>query len=83
MIHIVFQEADADVLKQAIAMDESMTGEVILIRDDYAVGPISNIFTEEGISARKEWWRTVLGGSEPEGKVDDGSVDDMKPLRRL
>ena len=83
MIHIVFQEADVDVLKQAIAMDESMTGEVILIRDDYAVGPISNIFTEEGISARKEWWRTVLGGSEPEGKVDDGSVDDMKTVKEI
>ena len=77
MIHIVFQEADVEVLQQAIQLDAALEGEVILIKDDYAVGPIRDIYTEEGVSARKEWWRNVLGESESEGRVDDESVNDL------
>lgn len=83
MIHIVFQEPDIAVLQQAIALDESLQGDVLLIRDDFAVGPIKDIYTEEGIEARKQWWREVLTGSELEGKVDDGSVDDLKTVAEL
>jgi hypothetical protein len=43
MIHIVFNEADRPVLKEAICLDETLSGEIALIRDDYAVGPISNL----------------------------------------
>ena len=55
MIHVVFQEADVNVLKQAIELDESLHGEVILIRDDFAVGPIANIDSEEGWELRINW----------------------------
>ena len=77
MIHIVFNEADVDVLKKAIELDETLQGDVILIKDDYAVGPIKEIYTNEGIEARKQWWREVLASSEHEGKVDTAEVDDM------
>jgi uncharacterized protein DUF1835/uncharacterized protein DUF3658 len=83
MIHIVFQEADVAVLRQAIKLDESLKGEVMEIKDDFAVGPIKDIYTEEGINARKEWWRVVLNGSEIDGKVDDGSVEDAKTVMEL
>jgi hypothetical protein len=83
MIHIVFNEADVAVMKEAIKLDESLQGEVIQIKDDFAVGPLRDIYTEEGISARKQWWRDVLTGSDIEGKVDDGSVDDQKMLKEL
>src|SRR5687767_12743635 len=83
MIHIVFQEADVAVLRDAIKLDESFEGEVIQIKDDFAVGPLKDIYTEEGINARKEWWRTVLAGSDIDGKVDDGSVDDAKTVNEL
>ena len=49
MIHVVFNEPDVEILKQAIEMDESLAGEVVLIRDDYAVGPLQQIFTPEGL----------------------------------
>ena len=62
MIHIVFQENDVDVLNEAIAIDDSLKGEIVQIRDDWAVGPIDNIFLPEGIDTRKQWWRVVLGG---------------------
>jgi hypothetical protein len=83
MIHIVFQEADVDVLQQAINLDESLYGEIVQIKDDFAVGPLKDIYTEEGINARKEWWRNVLAGSDIDGKVDDGSVDDVKTVNVL
>jgi hypothetical protein len=38
MIHIVHNASDVDVLKKAIELDESMAGEVIQVRDDFAVG---------------------------------------------
>lgn len=83
MIHIVFNEADVKVLKEAIALDETMQGEVWQVKDDYAVGPLANIYNEEGIEARKQWWRDVLAGSDYAGKVDSGEVDDVKLVSSL
>jgi Domain of unknown function (DUF1835)/Protein of unknown function len=83
MIHVVFQEADVGVLREAIALDESLQGEVFQIKDDYAVGPISNIFSDEGKNLRKEWWRIVLAGSDIDGKVDDGTVDDEQTVKEM
>ena len=78
MIHIVFNEPDVEVLKKAIELDETLQGEVLLIKDDYAVGPIKDIYEEEGIEARKQWWREVLAGGDYDGKVDMFEADDMK-----
>ena len=83
MLHIVFNEADIAVLKKAIDMDETLQGEVIQIKDDYAVGPIVNIYTEEGIHTRKQWWREVLAGGDYDGKADTDEVDDNKTVIKL
>lgn len=83
MIHIVFNEADVTVLKKAIEMDESLAGEVIQIKDDYAVGPLSNIYVGEGIESRKQFWREVLAGGDLDGKVDENDVDDYKTAAEL
>jgi hypothetical protein len=83
MIHIVFQQADVAVIQEAMKLDESLQGDVIEIKDDFAVGPINDIFTEEGIGSRKQWWREVLAGSDIDGKVDDGSIDDLKTIEGL
>lgn len=83
MIHIVFNEADVKVLNEAIALDESLAGEVVQIKDDYAVGPLNNIYVGEGIAERKEWWRQVLQGGDYDGKVDTGEVDDYKTAAEL
>ena len=67
MIHIVFNESEVDLMKQVIAQDETLAGEVMQIKDDFAVGPLNDIYTEEGIAARKQWWREVLAGGDYEG----------------
>ena len=83
MIHIVFNEADVKVLEEAIAMDETLSGKVVQIKDDYAVGPLDNIYVGEGIENRKQWWRDVLAGGDLDGSVDNDEVDDYKSAAEL
>lgn len=83
MIHIVHNAADVEVLQKAIELDESLAGEVIQIKDDFAVGPLVNIYTAEGIEARKQWWREVLAGGDYDGSVDSGNIDDVKTVAEL
>jgi hypothetical protein len=75
MIHIVFNEPDVAQIKEAITLDESLSGDVLLIRDDFAVGPLENIYSEEGIEARKQWWQTILAGGDYENKLSENSND--------
>jgi hypothetical protein len=83
MIHIVFNAPDVEVLQKAIELDESMQGDVIQIKDELAVGPIKDIYSTEGIEARRQWWREVLAGGDFEGKVDSGEIDDNKTVAEL
>jgi hypothetical protein len=83
MIHIVFNEPDIEVLKKAMELDASLSGEVLLIRDDYAVGPLMDIYTPEGAAARKDWWRMIFAGSDHEGIVDEGKVNDEQVLLNI
>jgi hypothetical protein len=83
MIHIVFNEADVKVLQQAIALDEKLQGEVVIIKDDYAVGPLNNIYVGDGIQARRKWWQQVLAGGDYDGKADTDEVNDYKTAAYL
>ncbi|MBK7885692.1 MAG: DUF1835 domain-containing protein [Chitinophagaceae bacterium] len=83
MIHIVFNEADIKVLEQAIELDETLKGDIIQIKDDYAVGPLQNIFVGEGIENRRNWWKDVLSGGDYDGKADSTDVDDYKTAAEL
>ncbi|HYE54135.1 MAG TPA: DUF3658 domain-containing protein [Chitinophagaceae bacterium] len=80
MIHIVFNEADVEVLQKAIELDASMQGEVIQIQDEYAVGPINGLYSGEGIAARRQWWREVLAGGDLQSKADTDEVDDYRTI---
>ncbi len=83
MIHVVFNESDVNILESAIALDETMQGKVVCIKDDYAVGPIDNLYSEEGIISRKEWWKQVLLGGDFEKKINDESVNDNQTNQSL
>ncbi len=84
MIHIVFQYNDVEALRSAFGLDPSFSGDIIQIHDDFAVGPISGIYSEEGIATRKQWWRDVLAGGDYDGWVDNGKTgDDNKTAARI
>jgi hypothetical protein len=82
MIHIVFNESEVDLMKQVIEMDETLTGDVIQIKDDFAVGPLQSLDTEEGWQARLDWWRTISEGS-PYPTELVGSFDDRETVKQL
>jgi hypothetical protein len=63
MIHIVFQEADIDVLKKAIELDETLAGDILQVKDDFAVGPLSNLDEAEDREVRMNWWKELLAAS--------------------
>lgn len=60
MIHIVFQEADIAILQKVIVLDETLSGDIKIIRDDFAVGPLEDIYETEGYQQRREWWKQLL-----------------------
>jgi Protein of unknown function/Domain of unknown function (DUF1835) len=76
MIHIVFQSNDVEVLRKAFELDPSFQGQIIEIKDELAVGPIRDIFTAEGMEARRQWWRDILAGGDYDGLVDRNEAGD-------
>lgn len=74
MTHIVFNESEVALMQEVMTLDESLSGDVLLIRDDFAVGPLQQLETEEGWQARLAWWNQISQGS-PYGELA-GSFDD-------
>jgi hypothetical protein len=83
MIHIVFQQSDIEVLKKAIELDESLSGKVEIIRDDYALGPISNIYEAEGYQQRRDWWKELLELSPYNTEQVSDMIDDRLTVHNL
>ena len=81
MLHIVFQEADINVLQKAIELDETLAGEVWQIKDDFAVGPLADIYETEGYQARRDWWKMLLEFSPYTEQID--LVDDKMTVHNL
>lgn len=63
MIHVVFNEPEVALMQQVQALDETLSGPVIQIKDDYAVGPVVDIYEPEGYQQRRDWWQQLLIGS--------------------
>ena len=83
MIHVVFQKADVATLQKAIELDETLSGDVAEIKDEFAVGPLENLDSEEGWAAREDWWRSLLNDSPYSGENLLGSFDDRKTVEGI
>lgn len=83
MIQVVFEEANIAALRESFELDPSLQGDVISIKDDFAVGPLRDIYTEKGIQNRHQWWRDILHGGHYQGIADDGHVDDNNEVAEL
>ena len=82
MIHIVFNESEVELMQKVMELDPELAGETILIRDDFAVGPLAGLDTEEGWVARVEWWKGQLSGS-PYKEDLAGSFDDRQTVNTI
>ena len=83
MIHIVFQEADIDILQKAIELDESLQGKVMIVRDDYAVGPLREVYETEGYQQRRDWWKQLIESSPYDKEQLMNQVDDRLTIHQL
>jgi hypothetical protein len=81
MIHIVFQQPDIDTLQKAIALDPTLGGEIIQIKDEFAVGPVADIYETEGYQLRRDWWKKILENSPYTEQLD--IVDDKLTVHQL
>lgn len=81
MIHLVFETPSLAILHSAIEMDATLDGKVIEIKDDYAVGPIADLFETEGYQVRRDWWKELLQYSPYEDQLD--IVDDKLVVHQL
>lgn len=81
MIHIVFETANVTSLQQAIELDESLQGSIVEIKDDYAVGPLSDIYETEGYQTRRDWWKNLLEYSPYTEQIN--MVDDKRTVHQL
>ena len=82
MIHIVFNGSEVDLMKQVMEQDETLAGEVVQIKDDFAVGPLAGIDTEEGWQARYNWWMSLLENSSYYG-TNSVKFDDRDTVKEL
>lgn len=83
MMHLVFQEPDIEVLQKAIALDQSLAGNIVIIRDNYMVGPIEAIDQPEGYQQRREWWKNLLDFSPYNTEQVSNMVDDRLTVHNL
>ncbi|MFY9463921.1 MAG: DUF1835 domain-containing protein [Sediminibacterium sp.] len=81
MIHIVFETPNVTALQQAIELDESLQGAIVEIKDDFAAGPLAEIYQTEGYQQRRDWWKEVLRYSPYENQLD--IVDDKLAVHQL
>ena len=82
MIHIVFNASEVNLLKNVIKLDEGLTGNVLQIKDDFAVGPLIDIETEEGWNSRGNWWRELLKNS-PYESDPQTFFDDRETIKKI
>lgn len=81
MIHIVFNEAEIGLMQKVQELDETLAGEVIQVKDDYAVGPVADIYETEGYQQRRDWWKQLLENSPYKEQTD--LVDDKLTVHNL
>ncbi len=60
IIHLVFHETAAEVLLQTFELDDNIKGDVFVIKDDYSVGTVQNIYDADGWQMRKAFWNNIL-----------------------
>jgi hypothetical protein len=82
MIHIVFNSSEINLVKDVIKLDETLSGDVIQIKDDFAVGPLADIENEEGWNTRVNWWRELLKNS-PYENDQQTFFDDRETVKKI
>jgi len=82
MIHIVFEQANVEALAKSFELDATLVGDIIEIKDDFAVGPLIDIYDSYGYQQRRNWWKEILEFS-PHHQEQLDIVDDKLTVHNL
>lgn len=80
-MHIVFQADGAVALRKSFDLDESLRGEIFIVRDDYSVGPLLCDRLQEQLKWRQEWWQRISG--EEYSLQDEEGINDLLLIHRI
>ena len=69
-------------IKDVIKLEESLAGNVLQIKDDFAVGPLIDIDMEEGWNSRVNWWKELLKSS-PYENDPQTFFDDRETVKKI
>ena len=61
-------------------LDEALDGEIVLIGDDYSVGPIQDLFSDEGRAERRKWWAMIREESSSEISGQDADGENIRNI---
>lgn len=60
LIHIAFDKAGADSLLRSFELDDIIAGDIVILEDDLAFGPLKKKTAQEQQLSRQEWWDQLL-----------------------
>lgn len=60
MVHIVFDKDDGEALKKSFDLDETLAGEVVIMNEDWSIGPIMGTINSEGETTTRDEWMAKL-----------------------
>lgn len=83
MFHLVFDARGAELISEAMDMDEALDGEIILIRDDYSIGPVHDLHAASGRAQRRDWLNHNLLGEKNSPSNNSGEISEDLVLDKI
>lgn len=83
IIHLVFQQEAAEVLRESFALDDCAKGDVVVVNEDYSVGNIAGIFEAEGWQKRKNFWKSIEEETYTHNEEPDEMSEDKLNIHKL
>ncbi|MEY4150624.1 MAG: hypothetical protein RL555_1228 [Bacteroidota bacterium] len=83
MLHVLFNEPDMALLKEVQDLDPGLEGPIVLVRDDYAVGPIHSLDLTEGQQQRLSWWKSCYDKTSYASIPTTPVVDDAQVIASI
>lgn len=84
LLHLVFDAQGGELIQESFSLEEQecdYQGEILVLEEDFALGPISEIQEAAGWQSRKQWWQSVL--EIPQEESPEFMVTDKMKLHDL
>lgn len=83
IVHLVFQQEAAEALEKSFELDDCAKGNVIVLKEDYSVGNIADIFEAEGWQKRRNFWKNIDEAIPLTEEENDAMTEDKLSIHNL